>query len=96
LRIETNDYKVGVFGGISELQVTVINNSIHLLDKVVLQVDYLKPNGESLQTDKYSFFSIAPYGKKTLDIPPCRRGVKVKYKILDAKSREHKLSLIQA
>ena len=96
LQIESNDYKVGVFGGISELQLTVINNSIHLLDKVVLQVDFLKPNGELLQTEKYTFFSIAPHAKKTLDIPPSRRGVKVKYKILDAKSRDYKLTLVQA
>jgi hypothetical protein len=96
LRIESNDYKVGVFGGISELQLTVINNSIYLLDKVILQVDFLKPNGETLQTEKYTFFAIAAHGKKTLDIPPSRRGVKVKYKILDAKSRDYKLTLVQA
>lgn len=96
LRIESNDYKVGVFGGISELQLTVINNSIHLLDKVILQVDFLKPNGESLETEKYTFFSIAPHGKKTLDIPPSRRGVNIKYKIVDAKSRDYKLTLVHA
>jgi hypothetical protein len=96
LSIESNDYKVGVFGGIRDLQLTVINNSVHLLDKVILQVEFLKPDGETLETEKYTFFSIVPHGKKTLDIPPTRRGVKVKYKIVDAKSKDFKLTLVQA
>lgn len=96
LQVESNDYKVGVFGGINNLELTVINNSAYILDKVVLQVDYLKPKGESVLTEKYTYFSIPPHGKKTLDIPPSKRGVKVKYKILDAKSREYKIDLVQA
>jgi hypothetical protein len=63
---------------------------------VVLQVDYLKPKGEPLQTEKYTYFSIPAHGKKTLDIPPSKRGVKVKYRIVDAKSREYKVALVQA
>lgn len=96
LQVESNDYKVGVFGGINNLQLTVINNSSHVLDKVVLQVDYLKPKGEPVETEKYTYFSIPPHGKKTLDIPPSKRGVKVRYKIVDAKSREYKVAMVQA
>ena len=96
LRIEANDYKVNVLGGINELKLTVRNNSGHTLEKVVLQLDYLKPNGESIQTDKYTYFSIVPHGSKTLEIPPSRRGVKIKYKIIDAKPREYKITLVQA
>ena len=73
-----------------------MNNSSYILDKVVLQVEYLKPKGESVETEKFTYFSIPPHGKKTLDIPPSKRGVKVKYKILDAKSREYKVALVQA
>jgi hypothetical protein len=96
LQVESNDYKVGVFGGINDLRLTVVNNSSYELDKVVLQVDYLKPKGEPVETEKYTYFSIPAHGKKTLDIPPSKRGVKVKYRILDAKSKEHKLALVQA
>jgi hypothetical protein len=96
LKVESNDYKVGIFGGINNLQLTIFNNSSYELDKVVLQVDYLRPKGESVQTEEYTYFSIPPHGKKTLDIPPSKRGVKVKYKILDAKSREYKVALVQA
>lgn len=96
VQVKSNAYKVGIFGGINDLQLTVFNNSPYVLDKVVLQVDYLKPKGESIQTEKYTYFSIPPHGKKTLDIPPTKRGVKVKYRITDAVSHEYKVAFIQA
>lgn len=96
LQVESNDYKVGVFGGINDLRLTIVNNSAYELDKVVLQVDYLRPKGELIETEKYTYFSIPAHGKKTLDIPPSKRGVKVKYRIVDAKSKEYKLALVQA
>lgn len=96
LQVESNDYKVGVFGGINDLRLTIVNNSAYELDKVVLQVDYLKPKGEPIETEKYTYFSIPAHGKKTLDIPPSKRGVKVKYRIVDAKSKEYKVALVPA
>ena len=96
LRIETNDYKIGVFGGISELALIVFNNSAYILDKVVIQVEYLKANGESIQKDKYTIFSLGPNSKKELEIPPTKRGVRVQYKITDAKAQSYKVTLIQA
>lgn len=96
LQVESNDYKVGVFGGINDLRLTVVNNSAYELDKVVLQVDYLKPKGEPIESEKFTYFAIPAHGKKTLDIPPSKRGVKVKYRIVDAKSKEYKVALVQA
>lgn len=96
LQVESSDYKVGVFGGINDLRLTIVNNSAYELDKVVVQVDYLKPKGEPAETEKYTYFSIPAHGKKTLDIPPSKRGVKVKYRIVDAKSREYKVALVTA
>jgi hypothetical protein len=96
LQVESSKYKVGVFGGINDLQLTVVNNSAYELDKVVVQVDYLKPKGEPVETEKYTYFSIPAHGKKTLEIPPTKRGIKVKYRIVDAKSREYKVALVQA
>ncbi|HEY1113609.1 MAG TPA: hypothetical protein VGE66_08600 [Chitinophagaceae bacterium] len=96
LQVESNDYKVGVFGGINDLRLTIVNNSAYELDKVVLQVDYLKPKGETIESEKYTYFSIPAHGKKTLDIPPSKRGVKVKYRVVDAKSREYKVALVPA
>lgn len=96
LQVESNDYKVGVFGGINDLRLTIVNNSSYKLDKVVLQVDYLRPKGEPVETEKYTYFSIPAHGKKTLDIPPTKRGVKVKYRVVEAKSREYKVALVQA
>jgi hypothetical protein len=96
VQIEASDFKVNVLGGINELKLTVRNNSSHILEKVVLQLDYLKPNGEMVQTEKYTYFSISPHDSKTLDIPPSKKGVNIKYKIVDAKPREYKLTLVQA
>ena len=51
LTIKNNQYKVGLFGGINGLQLTVFNASPHFVEKVLVAVDFLKPNGEVVMKD---------------------------------------------
>jgi hypothetical protein len=90
LKIKTNNYKVGLFGGITGLQLTVFNTSSQFVDKVVVALDYLKPNGEVVQSENISFSSIKPLGAQTIAIPGSNRGVKVQYKILKVSAHNYK------
>jgi hypothetical protein len=90
LKIKTNNYKVGVFGGINGLQLSIFNSSPQLVDKVIVALDYLKPNGTVVQSENVSFSSIKPLGVQTIAIPGSNRGVKVRYKILKVFAHNYK------
>jgi len=95
LQVTTNNYKVGLFGGINGLQLTVFNTSSQVVDKVIVGLDYLKQNGVVVQSENVSFSSIKPKGAKTIAIPGSNRGVKVRYKILKVNSHDYKADLKQ-
>jgi len=96
LKLQTNDYKVGLFGGINGLQLTVFNTSSQFVDKAIIAIDYLKPNGRIVQSENILFTSIKPKAAQTIAIPGSDRGVKVRYKILKIYSHHYKADLKQA
>jgi hypothetical protein len=81
--VTSNDYKRVAFGGIRNLELTVTNDSRHLLDKVTVELQYLKPSEEPLKTELIQFRSISPNGSLTMRIRDTNRGIKVLYKIID-------------
>jgi hypothetical protein len=95
LKIQANEYKVGLFGGINGLQLTVFNTSAQVVDSVIVAVDYLRPNGEVVQSENVAFSTIKPKGAQTISIPGSNRGVKVKYKILKVYAHNYKADLKQ-
>lgn len=88
--VEANEYHVRLLGGINDLQLTIQNYSEHLLDKVSIKVDYLKPKGEVVNTEVVTVKNIKPQETKNIDVPPSKRGVKIKYTILNVYSQEYK------
>lgn len=90
LKIKTNNFKVGLFGGINSLQLTVFNSSAQYVDKVIVSLDYLRPNGVVVQSENVSFSSIKPLGAQTIAIPGSKRGVKLRYKIIKVYSHNFK------
>jgi len=95
LQVRTNDYKVGLFGGINGLQLTLFNNSPQVVDKVIVALDYLKHNGSVIQSENIAFTSIKPKSAQTIAIPGSNRGVKLKYKIVRISARAFKADLKQ-
>jgi hypothetical protein len=81
--VTSNDYKRVAFGGIRNLELTVTNDSRFILDKVVVQLQYLKPSEEPLKTELVQFHTISPNGSMTMRIKDTNRGIKVSYKIID-------------
>lgn len=86
--VKANDYKKRAFGGIENLQLTVENGSNFILDKIVVELQYLKPSELPLKTEKIEFSSIAPKGFMMLKIPDSPRGIKVQYKITSIESTQ--------
>ncbi len=86
--VKSNDYIVGSFGGIKNLQLTVMNSSVYKLDRVTVELQYLKPMDELLKAENIVFNSIAPGGSQTLAIPKSSRGVKVRCRVIRIESDE--------
>ena len=89
ITVKANEYKRRPFGGIFNLQLTINNNSKFMLDKVVVELQYLKPSELPLLIQKINFISIAPNGTQTLKIPDYLRGIKVAYKIVGVESSQY-------
>ena len=84
-----------ILGGIKYLEITVQNFSEHLLDEVTVKIDYLKPKGEVVNSEIVTVTNIKPQEAKIAEVPSSPRGVKVKYTIVDIRSREYKAILEQ-
>jgi len=91
--VTTNDYKRVAFGGIRNLEVTVTNESKFMLDKVTVELQYLKPNELPLRTETIQFHTIAANGSSTIKLPDTNRGIKVLYKIVDIQSAQSETAL---
>lgn len=88
VNVTTNGYKVGAFGGISELQCTLVNDSKFALDAVEVEVQYIQANDKVYKTEKLSFKDIAAGTQVTLNAPKSPRGVKVVSRIIKINSKE--------
>lgn len=93
LKLATNNYKVGLFGGINGLQLTVFNTSSRAVDKVIVALDYLKPNGSVVESEDIPFTSIKPKATQTVSIRGSNRGVKVRYRIVKVYAHDYKEDL---
>ncbi|MCW3118570.1 MAG: hypothetical protein JWM28_2652 [Chitinophagaceae bacterium] len=87
VNVKGNEYKVGTFGGIHDLQLTVVNNSNYLLDRVMVELQYLKASAQPLKTNNIQFENVPPNGSLTLAIPATNRGIKVTYKVINVQSK---------
>jgi hypothetical protein len=87
--VKSNNYIVASFGGIKNLQLTVKNDSKFTLDKVIVELQYLKPRDELLRTENVYFTVIPPNTTQTVAIKKTTRGVKVNYRIIRIESKEN-------
>lgn len=86
--VTSNEYKRVAFGGIRNLELTITNDSKYVLDKVTVELNYLKPSEEPLKTELIQFHSVSPNGSMTMKIKDTNRGIKVSYKIVDIQSQQ--------
>jgi len=77
VKVNTNDYKTGLLGGINNLKVTLLNKSLIALKKVEVQIDYLGPESRIVKSQTVFFENVAPGEDLLLEVPKSNRGVKV-------------------
>lgn len=89
VNVRANAYKQLAFGGVKNLELTVNNDSKFTLDKVTVELQYLKPSEQPIKTEKIVFNSVAAGDSKTLRIPDFTRGVKISYRVVDIESSQY-------
>jgi hypothetical protein len=90
--VGSNNYTVGTFGGINDLQVTVTNRSTYPLDLVVVEVQYIQANKKVYKTENLYFRGIAAGSALMLEAPKSSRGIKIQTRIINISSKELGLS----
>lgn len=94
--ISTNNFNVGLFGGIDNLELTINNNSAYKLDLIAVQVDYVRANGEIVKSEIITANSIMPHKSKTIKVPASKKGIKVDYRVKELRSRSFTTTLHSA
>ncbi|MBC7902906.1 MAG: hypothetical protein H7Y27_05765 [Gemmatimonadaceae bacterium] len=75
-------YKVGPFGGLTEVSCTIQNTSDNVLKSVDIELSYYLANDKVFKTETLRFEDIRPSEKATLRAPKSTRGTKIKSKII--------------
>ena len=83
-----NDYHKGLFGGLSDIQVTVNNRSTYTMDEVTVEVQYFIAGSKLYKTETLHFQNIAPSSKMMLEAPKSSRGVKIECRIATVQSKD--------
>lgn len=79
IKVEHSSYTYKELGGISDLFITVTNNTDYTIDNVNVNVSYIKTNGTIYKTETISFHGIAPQYKMKKKAPDSERGTSVDF-----------------
>jgi len=85
--VEGSPYKTGVLGGISNLQLTISNNSLYPIDQVEVLVNYMNIEKKIVKKETVIINDVAAGEQKTMTVPKSKRGVSVSYSITKINSR---------
>jgi hypothetical protein len=94
VRAEPSAYKVGVFGGVSDLDITIVNTSLYALDQVAVEVKYYGMEKKLVKTQTIIFNNVPPGKRRTLEVPKTNRGITIECAIISINSKA--LGLAQA
>ena len=86
--VENNKFKVGVLGGINDLQLTLTNRSLFQLEQVEVEVKYLGAENKIVKTQTVYFTNVSPGEKLSLKVPKSNRGIAVDYSIKKINTKE--------
>ncbi|RAJ10823.1 hypothetical protein LX64_00430 [Chitinophaga skermanii] len=87
ISINSNDYRTGLFGGIKNLKITVGNQTDYQLDNVVVEVQYLRSNGDQFKTESYTLRNVQPRSNGAIEAAGSRKGMKVKIRFVSITSQ---------
>ena len=87
VRAEPSAYKVGVFGGVSDLDITLVNTSLYALDQVAVEVKYYGMEKKLVKTQTIIFNNVPPGKRRTLEVPKTNRGITIECSITSINSK---------
>jgi len=77
--VSGSNYRVNeLFGGVSDLRITVTNNSDYIADIVKVKISYIKKDGGLYKDEMLYFNKVAPHSTQTQNAPTSDRGTSVK------------------
>lgn len=79
--LSLNKYKVGMFGGIDDIKVSIQNHSAYPLDLVVVELQYIQNNEKLFRTETLRFKDVGAGDVQVLAAPRSSKGIKLKAKI---------------
>jgi hypothetical protein len=87
VHVEASAFKVGLLGGISDLDITVQNTSLYSLDQVAVEIKYFGPEKKLVKTQTLLFNNVPPGKRRTLEAPSTRRGITIDFTITSINSK---------
>ncbi|AKD56309.1 serine/threonine protein kinase [Spirosoma radiotolerans] len=82
MKVKATNFKVGLFGGIKQLQLQLSNPTNLNFTYVVVQVNYIKDGGGLYKTETVYFNHVEPNSSPIQTAPDSDRGTKVTCKVL--------------
>jgi hypothetical protein len=86
-----NNFQLSPDGGLSNIKLTIYNQTIYKIDKVTVEVKYLLPDQTLYKTELLNYYVIGPLSSKSLNAPDSPKGMKVEYQIISIKSSDLQL-----
>ena len=87
ISVESSPYKTGVLGGISNLELTISNNSLYPVDQVEVLINYHNIEKRIVKKQTVVIADVAAGEQKTISVPKSNRGVSISYSIIKISSR---------
>lgn len=87
VRAEASAFKVGILGGVSDLDITVLNSSLYTLDQVSVEIKYFGPEKKLVKTQTLIFNNVPPGKRRTLEAPRTNRGITIDYTVTSINSK---------
>ena len=94
VHVEPSAFHVGLLGGVSDLDITVLNSSLYPLDQVAVEIKYFGPEKKLVKTQTLVFNNVPAGKRRTLEAPRTNRGISIDYSIISINSKV--LGLAQA
>jgi hypothetical protein len=87
VHIEASAFKVGLLGGVSDLDITVTNSSPYPLDQVAVEIKYFGMEKKLVKSQTLVFNNVPPGKRRTQEVPRTNRGISIDYAITSINSK---------
>lgn len=87
VQASASSFQAVLIGGISGLSITVTNNSGYMLDDVVVEVSYIKADGDIYKKEYLNFPYLEANHLMMVKAPDSPRGIRVTYQITSIRSK---------